>query len=206
MATALQSLRWAVRRFAQSRTTFRSSASSIGRRQAFSTVPARWDAPKDEDTDPRIPAIKEKIKKLLRDETTDADGDPIDNEDLVDLVENLHGRLDKAIKDLDPEKMQQELEKRIEAKMERKFRFQDEEEEIQPRKRKLKQTFMNMGEHEPWEEDTTMPDDDDDIPTLAHQELEQHREMRHYARLAAWEMPLLSSMLWQVVWKHVFDC
>ena len=40
------------------------------------------------------------------------------------------------------------------------------------------------------------PDDDyygDDITALGHGELEQHRELREYARLAAWELPLLSS-------------
>ena len=51
---------------------------------------------------------------------------------------------------------------------------------------------MNMGDPEPWEEEGMMDDDQDDMPSLAHGELEQHREMRHYARLAAWEMPLLS--------------
>ncbi|KAL9594159.1 MAG: hypothetical protein Q9219_007196 [cf. Caloplaca sp. 3 TL-2023] len=44
-------------------------------------------------------------------------------------------------------------------------------------------------------------DDDfegDDISSTAHGELEQHREMREYARIAAWEMPMLSSMsLWR---------
>ena len=34
----------------------------------------------------------------------------------------------------------------------------------------------------------------DDLTELGHAELEQHRELRHYARIAAWEMPLLSSM------------
>ncbi|KAI9853893.1 MAG: 37S ribosomal protein S24, mitochondrial [Vezdaea acicularis] len=34
----------------------------------------------------------------------------------------------------------------------------------------------------------------DDITPLAHAELDQHREMRQYARLAAWEMPLLSTL------------
>ena len=34
----------------------------------------------------------------------------------------------------------------------------------------------------------------DDITSLAHGELEQHRELRQYARLAVWEMPLLYSM------------
>jgi small subunit ribosomal protein S35 len=53
--------------------------------------------------------------------------------------------------------------------------------------------FMAMGEED---EEGTGPDDEfkeDDISSLAHAELEQHREMREYARLAAWEMPLLSS-------------
>jgi len=66
---------------------------------------------------------------------------------------------------------------------------------LPPQRKKLKQTFMNMGEAEPWEDEEAnmLQDDWDDMPTLAHGELEQHREMRHYARLAAWEMPLLSS-------------
>jgi small subunit ribosomal protein S35 len=33
----------------------------------------------------------------------------------------------------------------------------------------------------------------DDMTSLGHAELDQHREMREYARIAAWEMPLLSS-------------
>lgn len=69
------------------------------------------------------------------------------------------------------------------------------------RRKRLKQTFLNMGEAEPWEEDGMLDDDHDDITTLAHGELEQHREMRHYARLAAWEMPLLSSM-----WSPAESC
>lgn len=62
------------------------------------------------------------------------------------------------------------------------------------KRKKLKQTFMNMGEAEPWEDDGMLPDDDDDITSMGHGELEQHREMRHYARLAAWEMPLLYNL------------
>lgn len=33
----------------------------------------------------------------------------------------------------------------------------------------------------------------DDISSAAHGELEQHRELRGFARLATWEMPLLAS-------------
>ncbi|KAI9824641.1 MAG: hypothetical protein M1819_000842 [Sarea resinae] len=36
--------------------------------------------------------------------------------------------------------------------------------------------------------------EEDDISSLAHAELEQHREIRDYARIAAWEMPLLSKL------------
>jgi small subunit ribosomal protein S35 len=42
-------------------------------------------------------------------------------------------------------------------------------------------------------------DDDDfseeDITSVAHSELEVHREMREYARIVAWDMPLLRSKL-----------
>jgi len=52
--------------------------------------------------------------------------------------------------------------------------------------------FFQMGERE-----DIGPDDEfqeDDITSLAHGELEQHREIREYARLAGWEMPLLASL------------
>ncbi|KAF4636342.1 hypothetical protein G7Y89_g1733 [Cudoniella acicularis] len=61
-------------------------------------------------------------------------------------------------------------------------------------KKKLKETFLNMGDPEPFEDGGFEEDDQDDISSLAHGELEQHREWRHYARLAAWEMPLLSKL------------
>jgi small subunit ribosomal protein S35 len=66
-----------------------------------------------------------------------------------------------------------------------------------PRKKKLKNTFLNMGDPEPFEDDDFELEADtyEEMSSLAHGELEHHREMRHYARLAAWEMPLLSSML-----------
>ncbi|RFU29923.1 hypothetical protein B7463_g6429, partial [Scytalidium lignicola] len=65
--------------------------------------------------------------------------------------------------------------------------------ESDPRAKKPKQTFMNMGEPEPFEDDFP-EEEEDDISTIGHQELEHHREMREYARLAAWEMPLLAKM------------
>lgn len=63
-------------------------------------------------------------------------------------------------------------------------------------KRKLPQTYLNLGEPEPFEDEDFEfeADTHEELSSLAHGELEHHREMRHYARLAAWEMPLLSSM------------
>ncbi|KAI9778421.1 MAG: 37S ribosomal protein S24, mitochondrial [Geoglossum umbratile] len=54
--------------------------------------------------------------------------------------------------------------------------------------------FMALGEAD--QEGTGADDEfkEDDISSLAHAQLEQHREMRQYARLAAWEMPLLSKL------------
>lgn len=60
---------------------------------------------------------------------------------------------------------------------------------------RIKPGLMSMGE---LDEEGTGQDEEfkgDDISSTAHGELEQHREMREYARIAAWEMPLLSSML-----------
>lgn len=66
--------------------------------------------------------------------------------------------------------------------------------EFQPPKKKLKETFLNMGDPEPFDDGGFAEDMEDDLSSLAHGELQQHREWRHYARLAAWEMPLLSRM------------
>ncbi len=105
----------------------------------------------------------------------------------------IEDQIDKAFRDAEPEKMKRDLEKMFDE--EDALSHPDPEDGLKARRPRYKNTFMNMGEKFPWEEDDTLPDDDDDLPSLAHAELEQHREIRHYARLAAWEMPLLSSML-----------
>lgn len=60
---------------------------------------------------------------------------------------------------------------------------------------------MKMGYWGEDEEDefAQIEDDDDDyhedaITSMAHAELEQHRELREYARIIAWDMPSLSGM------------
>lgn len=60
---------------------------------------------------------------------------------------------------------------------------------------RIKPGFFAMGEED--EQGSGADEDEvfnnDDISSLGHAELEQHREFREYARIAAWEMPLLSS-------------
>jgi len=63
--------------------------------------------------------------------------------------------------------------------------------EMGPPPQKPEASFANMGEDEELGPDG--PFREDDISSDGHRELEQHREDREYARLAAWEMPLLAS-------------
>ncbi|KAI5922706.1 mitochondrial ribosomal subunit protein-domain-containing protein [Camillea tinctor] len=61
----------------------------------------------------------------------------------------------------------------------------------------LKRSFWNEEEEDPeliTDELNEDEFDEDDVPSLAHGKLEEIREYREYARLAAWEMPLLSKL------------
>ena len=58
---------------------------------------------------------------------------------------------------------------------------------------RIKPGLMAMGEIEEQDSGEDEEFEGDDITSLGHGELEQHREMREYARIAAWEMPMLSS-------------
>lgn len=59
---------------------------------------------------------------------------------------------------------------------------------------RIKPGLFAMGEVEVQDSGEDEEFEGDDITSLGHGELEQHREMRHYARIAAWEMPLLSKL------------
>ena len=59
---------------------------------------------------------------------------------------------------------------------------------------KIQPGLMAMGEVEEQDSGEDEEFQGDDISSLAQGELEQHREIREYARIAAWEMPLLSSI------------
>jgi hypothetical protein len=59
---------------------------------------------------------------------------------------------------------------------------------------KPKPGFLNLGVERKDDPEEDPEFEGDDISSMAHEQLEQHREFREYARLAAWEMPLLTSM------------
>lgn len=58
---------------------------------------------------------------------------------------------------------------------------------------KIKPGFLAMGEEDPQDIGEDDEFEGDDITSTAHGQLEQHREIREYMRIAAWEMPMLSS-------------
>lgn len=171
MAAALQSFRFAVRSCKCRSIPRRQITRPIGRGREFSTTHLRWKDPVFLDEDDEEGELEERLLNLAF-------------EDGEEAFENAKKSLLEA----------QELSEDIESDLKETIEEGHIEawEKREPRNKKLKQTFMNMGEDEPWEEEGMLPDDDDDMTALGHLELEQHREMREYARLAAWDMPLLS--------------
>ncbi|KAH8685661.1 mitochondrial ribosomal subunit protein-domain-containing protein [Tricladium varicosporioides] len=164
MSTALQSVRLTARSCACSNFSQQYVARSIGRRRAFATTPLLMKRKG------RIAeAQKEGLEKLQKKSGRDLAGLFAENDEIL-----------------------RELEEELEADVE----IGQTPPDIDPvPKHMLKDTFLNMGDPEPFEEGAGFPEEDqDDISSLAHRELEQHREWRHYARLAAWEMPLLSKL------------
>jgi small subunit ribosomal protein S35 len=163
MATALQGFRLTARGCTCREVAHRYSAKPVGRRRTLSTTPLRWKN-KQSDT-------FSKARSVLGEDPQEA----FDHSQLV-----TPGEWNEIVKT------------EAQGSMER-FKSRFPPPTVPIRRKKLKQTFMNLGDPEPWEEEGQIEDDHDDLPTLGHGELEQHREMRHYARLAAWEMPLLAS-------------
>lgn len=167
MAAALQSFRFAVRSCNCRHINPRYVSKSVGRGREFSITPRQW---KEES----VTEIEERLAKAA-------------------ATSRLAAEYTMVSKEVD-EANAATSEEREEEEARQKYAARHPAYVLPLRRKRLKQTFMNMGEPEPWEEDGMLDDDHDDMTSLAHGELEQHREMRHYARLAAWEMPLLSSM------------
>jgi small subunit ribosomal protein S35 len=163
MATALQGFRLTARSCCCTQISHQYAARSIGKQRVFSTTPVPWIAREE-----KLKRHNERVVKASK--ITGLDVKAMDKEE-EDMKKELQQLLDDDI-DIGPPMPIPDLPVQI---------------------KKLKETFLNMGEQEAFEDGGFMEDEEDDISTLAHGELEQHREWRHYARLAAWEMPLLSS-------------
>jgi small subunit ribosomal protein S35 len=168
MATALQGLRFTVRSCSCRPVAHRYATRSTGRRRPFSTTPLRRQ--KQDGAEPRIRAALDKLSNA-----PDAERGQ--------WLESQVSSFDERIK---------ESEEAALATIERQVHPPKFDWQRRP-KAKIKDTFLNMGESEAVD---GFPEDDedehDDISSIAHGELEHHREMRHYARLAAWEMPMLA--------------
>lgn len=129
---------------------------------------------------------------------------------------NPYYHLEDAFKDLSPEELKQ-LEQSIKDEDEtgnQSLKFSDYLEREEPGLRRM-QNFDDVEKsivrssmankdsfwYDPDDPDTVTEDtgdefnDEDDISSMAHGKLDEIREHRHYARVAAWEMPLLSSEL-----------
>ncbi|MCJ1407141.1 37S ribosomal protein S24, mitochondrial [Ptychographa xylographoides] len=68
------------------------------------------------------------------------------------------------------------------------------DESMEASNERFKSGFMSMGEDDEIDSGEDETFEGDDISSIAHGELEQHRELREYARVTAWEMPLLSKL------------
>lgn len=163
MAAVMQSLRLAARRCPCRPAVRQHPTKSIGIRKTFATTPLRREEGGSQGTPPQEQPTEEELEAR--------------NDKLIERA--IDRELSNQIKEFVNSGVIYESSK--------------EDRDAPIRRRKPKESFMNMGEEEPFEDEDDKEDDEDDIGTLAHGELEHHREMRQYARLAAWDMPLLAS-------------
>jgi hypothetical protein len=170
MATTLQGFRFTARSCKCQPAARQYATKSIDRRRPFSTTALRCQEQAKDDADPALRAALDKT----------GNGP---NAEYGKYLESELSNFDKKLKRSDQTAMSQ-LKNRVHTPV-----F-----EWQKRQERIPKTFLNEGEDKAIDGFPEYDEeDDDDIPTLAHGELEHHREMRHYARLAAWEMPMLSS-------------
>ncbi|KAF2193743.1 hypothetical protein K469DRAFT_652305 [Zopfia rhizophila CBS 207.26] len=100
----------------------------------------------------------------------------------------IFARLFEDLRDLNPEVIKEALKRGERGTLYSKGDL-DKDEHFEVRGQEGRLGFWAEGEEE------MGPDEDyygDDLTSLGHAELEQHRELREYARLAVWELPLLS--------------
>jgi small subunit ribosomal protein S35 len=167
MATAIQSFRITASRPVRRITAQAQSARPFGRRRGFKTI-SSWqadDASKESGAETPLPDVPDSFEPTVLPPSTQM----LDKEfeDILKRYGRIRQNMSEELKNLPT------------------FR------EVRPRKPKAGALNMGVEASEMPEEDPEF--EENDISSLAHGQLEQHREYRHYARLAAWEMPLLTS-------------
>ncbi|KAB5554854.1 mitochondrial ribosomal subunit protein-domain-containing protein [Coniochaeta sp. 2T2.1] len=186
MAAAAQSLRLAfrARRTAPALRQFRPQQASMALRPISTTAPrpARKDEDDEEGADPEEEARQfenygEVYAEFLRSETM-TEAEKAEAQKAMEMWEKLpiedKNRVTQNVKDI--------------------------REGIQPMRksmRPIRGSFWNDEERDSEMITNEFGEDDfeeDDITGMGHAKLEEHREMREYARVAVWEMPLLSKL------------
>ncbi|KAK8056404.1 hypothetical protein PG993_001631 [Apiospora rasikravindrae] len=222
MAFAVRSLRAGLRSCSRQPTATQSIAPlrSIYARRALSTTPARRaDETKDKSPSKGSPAEKAKAPApAAQSNEPAADTAELRKSLKTDVVPNEVQGLMSRHNSLKPSPsksqraaeahMLQTYEGQSDFTSEQKALFDDLEKEIDqldvaiseatavPKKMK-KETFWGEDEEDPDMLVEDIDDEepaDDDIMSMAHGKLEEFREYREYARVAAWQMPLLSKL------------
>jgi small subunit ribosomal protein S35 len=165
-------------------------------RRISTTVPRRNEYPKDE----RPARDEEPVESLKGVELDEETLDESDDQSVRQFIASLSKvRMEAMIDEMNaiPEDVNEDNDNLDEdSPYKNEMELSGEEEDVmttlapEPR---IDKDFWDSGE------DEHLGDEDyfgDDISALGHGELEQHRELREYARLAVWELPLLSSKYW----------
>lgn len=122
------------------------------------------------------------LKKLDAEVLKDLDGDTLAQLDELAKMNNVNDLSEYFAQQLDNDNQTRRDDREIEDEL-RKVDFGD-----RPDK-----SSLWYDEEDPFTNTDEEPFDEDDMTSMAHGKLDQVKEMRHYARLAVWEMPLLSS-------------
>ncbi|KAI1211739.1 mitochondrial ribosomal protein [Annulohypoxylon truncatum] len=178
MASGVQSIRLCIQAFRHSPAPRKAGARVYVSRRLFSSTPMRW----------RAAAKKDDTANREMDKEEDGDEDD-DDVDPIELERSFRAALRNPGTDVEALTRLQEQTIGAAAPI--------ISTATRNPVRNLSKTFWHTEEDDPdlitdeRNEDTF---DEDDIMGLAHGKLEEFREYREYARIAAWEMPLLSKL------------
>lgn len=188
MASTANRLGFTALRYTSRIPTRRKALPSTCSNQAFHTTPLHRRRQDSEDSSPSPKAQRQPFKFSLSDLDPDERSayttlSPEEREQWREEAQQMHDHMTS------PE-VESELQGEVSQAAYETSAEVPQTESTMPR---IKPGFFAMGELEEQDSGEDPEYQSDDLTSLGHGELEQHREMRHYARIAAWEMPLLSS-------------